>query len=830
MDPEDDDPVRFWGAAAASFDRAAAMDGRSPFATVAQAARSPQPPSPIELAASVAQAVESSGTGFILVLDDFHRLSSLAVMESFARFAERPPEGLRLVLLSRGDPPLPLARLRARGLIGELRADELRFAPDEAERILRAAAGGRLTAEQARAIADKTEGWGAGLRLAAVSLEGRADPEAFVRGFSGSDRLVLEFLAEEVLAAQAEELRDFLLRSAVLDRFSAELLDGVLAPRAGSAELLRRVEASKLFLVPLDDEGRWFRYHHLFAETLRSRLRSAMPGEEAAILARAAAWLEGRGELEGALELHLRAGDRREAARLLERVDYLARGELTTVTDLLAKVGDQAISERARLVDLVAWTKAFMGKGTEAEAYMRRASEELGALDEAGKAYVRGSFAALRAFLLALRGRLPEAQTEARAAAELLAPDDYYPWSIVSYVFGSALRSQGRFAEALAEFGRLEEIARALGSAWTIYSSQYEKATTAFLMGRLSEARSILDLALADAEEAGAGGFPSVAKLRAVRAEILYERGEAERAEAELAPVMESVRGSGMAGTKLEVAAAYARSLLARGALDEAEEVLESSRALVDRSVVLPALALSIRGLRLRLSVLRRAASPGLPVAAEDGASGELPATADYGDAVAAEAAERLAIETLLARGLRDEAAVRAAALAQAAEKDGRGRALVAARAYQAVALAGGNGGEARRDDARAALAAAVEAARGERFLRTFVDLGEDMRRLLVEYAASGTGEAPAYAAVLTAAFGPTEEGGAAKAKAALISARELEALALLAEGLSNKDIAARLFVSESTVKSHLYHLAAKLEAPNRVAIVARARALGLFE
>jgi len=350
LDREGDDPVRFWGAMARALELAAEPEGTSPFEPLLSATRAPQPPAARELADALAEAVDSIDEHILLVLDDFHIISSQEVLGSFARLAEHPPERLRVIILSRCDPPLPMARLRAGGVIAEIRADDLRFTPDAAAFLLSSAALDRLSPDQARKIADKTEGWGAGLRLAAISLGRKLDVEAFISGFSGGDRFVLEYLTEEVLGFQSEETQSFLLKSAVLERFCSGLCDAAIGPAGGSAAMIKRIETAGLFLVPLDDEGRWHRYHHLFAETLRARLRVLAPGVEAEVLAKAALWHESRGNREPALELHLRAGNKAEAARVLEGIDFLRRGELATLDRHQLKQALQFFGLRCRLV------------------------------------------------------------------------------------------------------------------------------------------------------------------------------------------------------------------------------------------------------------------------------------------------------------------------------------------------------------------------------------------------------------------------------------------------------------------------------------------------
>lgn len=814
LEREDDDPVRFWGAAAAAIELAAADPAEiSPFAPLLSAARAPQPPSARELAAALAEAVDSLDSFLLLVLDDFQLISSKEILDSFARFVEHSPERLRILLLSRRDPPLPLARLRAGGFVAELRADDLRFGPDEAASLLRGAAGGRLSPEQASEVADKTEGWGAGLRLAAISLGRKPDVEAFIRGFSGSDRLILEYLTEEVLGLQSEETRSFLLRSAVLDRFCAGLCDAAIGPAGGSAAMIGRIEAAGLFLVPLDDEGRWHRYHHLFAETLRARLRALAPGVEAEVLAKAATWHESSGNPETALELQLRAGNKAEAARLLEGIDFLRRGELATLDRHLEAVGEAEIRKRARLDDLAAWVRFFQGRIPEAESWMAKTAGDADQFGGKEGAYLRGSHAALRAFILLLRGRNQEAAAEAKAAEADLAPGDYYPLGVAFFALGAALRAEGRFKAARAEFERFRALGEAYDSPWSVAVARYELGTTAALEGRLGEAERLFEEALAEAAK-GKAPFGSVTKLRAAYADLLYERGEAGRAASQAAEALAATQPGVNPNTGLEVYAIQIRLLLSRRELEGAGRFFERAAELEGRGGILPRLEASIRELRTRAALLSGSAE-----------ASPWPIPERWlGDAAAMGTARSCEIRRLLARGNPAEALAGAQSLADEAAAGGWGRLFVTAKAQEALALAGAG----REEEALAALGQSLEAGHSEGFFRSYLDLDGDARRLLSAFVRrrEGAGPAAGLAARLLAA---KESGGAPKpALASVLSARELEVVGLLAEGLSNRAIAERLFVSESTVKTHLYHIAAKLEAPNRVAILARARELGL--
>ena len=319
LDGGDSDPARFWRHAVAALDRARpGLAGRV------------GPPPPGSLAGLVTAlinelAADPGPDEVLLVLDDYHLVGSGPVHESVAFLLENLPPGLRVVVSGRADPPLPLARLRARGQLAELRAADLRFTGEEAAALLGEAAGPGLPAAAAETLTARTEGWAAGLQLAALSLRGHADPAGFVAAFSGSHRFVLDYLADEVLDGQPSEVRAFLLETSVLERLSGELCDAVTG-RAGSQAMLAGIERAGLFLVPLDEVRGWWRYHHLFADLLRARLQAEQPGRVQALHRAAAAWCEEHDLADDAVRHALAAGDaglggaaggaaRRDAAR-----------------------------------------------------------------------------------------------------------------------------------------------------------------------------------------------------------------------------------------------------------------------------------------------------------------------------------------------------------------------------------------------------------------------------------------------------------------------------------------------------------------------------------
>src|SRR6266536_763154 len=350
LDAADNDPVRLWRHTVAALDRARPGIGERVGLLLG-------PPAPASfeglVTALINELAAEPGDGeVLLVLDDYHLIGSRPVHASLGFLLEHRPPGLHPVLASRADPPLPLARLRARGQLAELRAADLRCTAEEAAALLREAAGADLPDAAVTALTDRTEGWAAGLQLAALSLRGRADVAGFVAAFTGSNRYVLDFLAEEVLERQSEQVRAFLLETSVLERLSGPLCDAV-AGRTGSQAMLEQVERAGLFLVPLDEVRGWWRYHHLFADLLQARLQQERPGRVPALHRNAAAWCEERGLADDAVRHALAAGEPVWAARLMERhfdEQFYLRGEGATVQRWIATLPAELVISRPRLL------------------------------------------------------------------------------------------------------------------------------------------------------------------------------------------------------------------------------------------------------------------------------------------------------------------------------------------------------------------------------------------------------------------------------------------------------------------------------------------------
>src|SRR5215469_2780218 len=348
LDGGDSDPARFWRHAVAALDRARpGLAGR-----VGPLLGPPTPRSFEGLVTALINelAADPGPDEVLLVLDDYHLVDSGPVHESVAFLLDNLPPGLRVVVSGRADPPLPLARLRARGQLAELRAADLRFTPEEAAALLGETAGPGLPGTAVAALAVRTEGWAAGLQLAGLSLRGRADPAGFAAAFSGSNRFVLDYLGDEVLDGQPGQVREFLLETSVLERLSGQLCDAVTG-RADSQAMLQDIERAGLFLVPLDEVRGWWRYHHLFADLLRARLRAERPGRVQALHRAAAAWSQEHDLADDAVRHALAAGDAGWAARLVERnvETLLGRSEGATLRRWLSALPAESVRDRPRL-------------------------------------------------------------------------------------------------------------------------------------------------------------------------------------------------------------------------------------------------------------------------------------------------------------------------------------------------------------------------------------------------------------------------------------------------------------------------------------------------
>ena len=455
LDEGDNDPTRFLTYLIAALQTIAANIGKGVLGML----QSPQPPPTELILTTLLNEITTIPDSFILVLDDYHVIDSKPVDQALTFLLEHLPPQMHLVIATREDPHLPLARLRARGQLTELRAADLRFTPAEAAEFLNRMMGLNLSVEDIAALETRTEGWIAGLQLAAISMQGHQDATSFIQSFTGSHHFVLDYLIEEVLQQQSESVQTFLLRTSILDRLCGPLCDAVLgSPSASGQETLEYLEHANLFIVPLDNERRWYRYHHLFADLLRQRLHqstASSTGDEEGSVAelhiRASAWYEDNGLEIEAFYHAAAANDVERAARLVEGkgMPLHYRGVVGPVLHWLESLPTMVLDARPSLWVMYASLLLFNGQSTGIEQKLQAAEASLQSteLDNRTQDLV-GQIASMRAVLAVPSNQIETIIAQSRRALEFLHPDNLPVRTTTTWALGRAYELQGNRAAA----------------------------------------------------------------------------------------------------------------------------------------------------------------------------------------------------------------------------------------------------------------------------------------------------------------------------------------------------------------------------------------------
>jgi LuxR family transcriptional regulator, maltose regulon positive regulatory protein len=814
LDPGDSDPARFWRHAAAALDLARPGIGKrvAPLFSSAELA-----PSGVLVSVLINELAEEDDE-VLLVLDDFHLIDSSELHDSVAFLLEHRPPGLTVVLTSRSEPSLPLARLRARGRVTELRAAELRFTVAEATVLL------GLADDIVSVLAARTEGWAAGLRLAALSLRGQPDAARFVADFGGSNRYVLDYLTEEVLDQQPDDVRAFLLETSVLESLSGELCDAVTG-RSGSQQLLERIERDGLFLIPLDEVRGWWRYHHLFADLLRARLVAERPARAAgphgavslhsavSLHGAAATWYEKHGLADDAIRHALAAGDTDEAARLIERhfdAAYMT-GERATIQRWLSAVPASLTAARPRLRLAHTFAALVYGDVTGAAALLdgvdpSDAGPFESSVGDAASLLVNvpAAFAICRAWLCYLRGD-PDGMAEfAGRARAMLGHGQVMLESVYQLNLALADWLHGKLASAEREFTALVASWRGFGESSLAARSCRFLAQVQRDQGRLAVAFATCQETVAIAEDQDQPRLPIAAYGYVGLAEIAYQRDE-------LADALRYVTEGIARGRQLSEREPLASGLVALAWIRQAGGDLVGAVAAIEeaeRVAPSPAVASLLNPVpaqRARLLLAQGDIAAAARWTAQRGLDPDdepLPYLREQEYLVLA--------RVLIAQGSPDRALVLLDRLHAAAAEQERLGSVIELLSLRAAALAACGDEPA----AAAVLTQALALGRPRGYVRVFVDEGAPLKALLSRLDPG-----------LTVGTPRIRQPGLVDP----LTARELEVLALLAAGASNQAIAARLVVTIDTVKKHVTHVLAKLTATNRTEAVARARHLGLL-
>jgi LuxR family transcriptional regulator, maltose regulon positive regulatory protein len=809
LDKRDDDPSRFLTYLVAALRTIAPDIGGG----VMVALQSPQPP-PIEaILTTIVNEISSVPDDFVLILDDYHVLDSRPDDEVLAFLLEHLPPRMHLVIATREDPRLPLARLRARGQLTELRAADLRFTPAEATEFLKRATGLDLSTDDVEALEARTEGWIAGLQMAAISLQGVPDAASFIRSFTGSHRFVLDYLLEEVLGRQPGEVQAFLLRTSVLDRLCGPLCDAVLCSPAGSGdETLQAVDRANLFIIPLDDERRWYRYHHLFGDLLRRRLaQSLSPEEIAGLHLRASEWYERDGQLLEAFQQATAANDVERAERLIDsdRMDLHLRGVLTPILDWLASLPRAVLEARPRLLVRSATLSLMAVQTTGVEEKLQAAERALQdvELDEETRDLI-GQIACARATLAFTRYDVETMAVQARRAQEYLRPENLPFRFTAAWAATYAQLFAGDRVAAARSCQECVELAERSGHVFSRMLAREAQGKVRELDNQLHRAAESYQHVL---ELAGEHPPTNVEEVHLSLARICYEWNDLDAAERHgqhsrrLARLYDRAIDRSIASDVF-----LARVTLARGDVDGAATMLaEAQRSAQANAFVLrlPEIAAAQVVTMIRLGQVAAAAR----LAGQH----DLPLTLArvliaQGDPGAAMAVLEPLGRRLEAQGWADER-LRALVLQAVAQHAIRGDGIAPQALSEALALAEPGG-----------------------FIRLFVDEGAPMAELLS--AAHAQGIRPEYVGTLLAAFQleakdqrPASSAPGPSTWAEPLSPRELEVLRLIADGLSNQEIGRRLFLALDTVKGHNRRIFEKLSVRRRTEAVARARELGLL-
>ena len=879
LDNDDNDPARFLAYLAAALQTAAPDIGED----VRSLLDSPRPPSRALLTDLVNEAA-AVGNDFALVLDDYHLIEDEAVHAALAFLLQHLPPQVHFVIASRTEPPPPLARLLVGGHLTEITARELRFTSEEASDFLGNVMGLEVSARDIAALEKRTEGWIAGLQLAALSMRGREDVSGFVSVFAGTNRHVFDYLAEEVLDRQPEDARAFLLQTSILDRLNGPLCEAVTEQKQGQT-MLEKLERMNLLIVPLDDRRRWYRYHHLFSDFLRERLRRENPELVSKLHRRASAWLEENGTASEAVGHALAAEDFKRAGVMIEVLGdtMYGHGESPALDRLLEALPEEMIRSRPRLYLMYVISTLMVGdRWNEAEVPLRDLEQKLGiggegdferpmpgSIEEAEGGYlarVAGDVATMRANI-AYEGRadLRSAIALNRRALELLADAKHT---------SSRGVAASNLTECLLDIGDLPATKRAIDDAIEIGRAAGHPAVIAWslchlgrlqtIQGHLSDAAKTYERVLRFASEHDeAGLLLDIGVSHVKMGELLFEWNDLEAANRHLLEGIEYTLewvGLGEATSRLlddatthdrlasleqvEADAAHgvvpgymalARVRQAQGDPDGALEALRNVELVAHNSRISPLWKGRAESWGEAWKARLRMAQGDLRAATRWAEDRELRSTddTDYSSELEYLTLARL----LLVQGNHNEAADLLERLVVAAQSGGRGQTVIEGLTLHALVL------RARNDErgAFAALRRALALAEPEGYIRTFADEGEPMadllRRLLKAWRKERSDDVPLeYVGTLLEALGaevttPSRMDLRDAAGLVLdpITERELEVLRLLDSNLSNREIAARLFVSLDTVKSHTRHLYAKLGVHNRHQAIARAKDFDLM-
>ena len=739
----------------------------------------------------------------VLVWDDYHEVTSEEVHESVAFFLKHLPPHLHVILTSRHEPPLPLSKMRVRGQLLELSAQDLRFSHQETATFLTEVMGLALSEKEVAALEARTEGWVASLQLAALSLRRSSNPRATLAAFTGTAQHVFDYLLSEVLSQQDEATQTFLLQTSFLERFNAELC-GVVAGVENAGELLTRIKKAQLFLLPLDETGTWYRYHGLFAEALQQRLRQLRPELIPDLHASAAEWLEANGFTDEAVRHVIAGGDMERAVKLVETHDrsfMWLRDELSTLRRWLQALPEEVIRARPRLCLDKAWLQIGQ-RGSE------RWLEDAERLLQDEDVAMRGELAILRAEVAISEGSVGAALGQLDKALELLPKDDVILRSMATQSRGYVLRVRGDVRKAETTLLEAVRLTQQCGNKISELFALTDLGEVLKAQARLSEAERVFEQAIARAREGRKEATASACAAFVGLADVEQERNQLDKAKDHALKGLELAKQARFSAVEVYAHVVLAQISQARLNPSQADEHLQNAEASLRLQDVRRKERLDVERARLylRQGKLARAI--------------RWAQTQQTGEHQGRQEREHITLaRVLLAEGKTAEGLSLVRSLLEPARRANRLASVIELKLLEALALEA----KGRPVKALEVFSEALELSEPEGFIRLFIGEGQPVRSLLQRALAEGF--APTYVNKLLTSFKPREE----EPTSDLLTKRELEILKLIAEGHSNETIAEMLIRSLGTVKTHTSNIYSKLGVKNRTEAVARARDLELL-
>ena len=816
LDENDNDPARFFTYLLAALQRIDPNIGQAAQAML----QAPQPPPPESLLTSLINDIAATSHLFVLVLDDYHLIHTMPIHQQLSFFLEHQPPQMHLVIATRADPPLPLSRWRARGQTVEIRQADLKFTEEETADFLQRVIQLELSSTDVAALRRRTEGWIAGLQLAALSMRGRDDVHQLVQSFAGSHRYILDYLIEEVFQRQPADVQDFLLKTSILDRFTAPLCNAV-TERDDSREVLLALEQGNLFIIPLDESRQWYRYHRLFADLLRHRLDMVCGSKQVALLhARASQWYEANGFPTDAVHHALTGFNWDRAATLILNVSesMLKSGEVTTLLAWLQALPDEEMRARPQLCLSYSWALVLTGQIDAAESYLgqaeqtargerRRTAQDAPAL--------LGEIIAAQAYIARARGDDRRTIELSQRALSLLPQADLLSRSVVALNLGIAHWSSGHLTEAEQALIEADHAAQQSGNIYARLTALSFLGTIQAAWGRLHQAAEFFRQVIRSG-----GQSPAIAYAHIEFSALLYEWNDLEAGADHLQRGIELGQRGGNVEVQIGSYRTLARLKQAQGDASAALDALQKAHQLAREKDVPPLIRARNAACHVQIALAQDDLATAIRWAEQ--ATEDADASPFY--PLLGLAPARL----LLAQNQKAAAAEQLASWYETAVRAGWQFGVVEVRVLQALAAP-------TPTAALAFLADALALAQPEGYVRTFVDKGEPMAALLREAASQGI--APDYVAKLLAEFEtvpqerrrPEPPPPPAQPLIEPLSERELQVLRLVAAGLSNREVAEALYISVNTVKTHLQRIYGKLGVSSRTAAATKTQELNLL-